>query len=110
MRNVEAGLGRGEGGLGWDVGRAAWAGMIVSGLGWDEECRGWSGTWGGRIREDPRGSERLGEELKSRAGDRDEICSKLESAVRALKSRISRICGINELERRTVPSQKLQNY
>ena len=44
---------------------------------WDEECRGWSGTWGGRIREDPRGSERLGEreggvrvELKPRAGDR----------------------------------------
>ena len=31
---------------------------------------------------------------------KDEICSKLESAVRALKSRISRICGINELERR----------
>ena len=48
---------------------------VVSGLGWDEECRGWSGTWGGRIREDPRGSERLGEreggvrvELKPRAG------------------------------------------
>ena len=41
---------------------------------------------------------------------KDEICFKLESAVRALKSRISRICGINELERRTVPSQKLQNY
>ena len=33
----------------------------MSGPGWDEECRGWSGTWGGRIREDPRGSERLGE-------------------------------------------------
>ena len=32
---------------------------------------------------------------------KDEICSKLESAVLALKSRISRICGINELERRT---------
>ena len=32
---------------------------------------------------------------------KDEICFKLESAVRALKSRISRICGINELERRT---------
>ena len=32
---------------------------------------------------------------------KDEICSKLESAVQALKSRISRICGINELERRT---------
>ena len=47
---------------------------------------------------------RLSSEIK------DEICSKLESAVRALKSRISRICGINELERRTVPSQKLQNY
>ena len=31
---------------------------------------------------------------------KDEICSKLESAVQALKSRISRICGINELERR----------
>ena len=31
----------------------------MSGPGWDEECRGWSGTWGGRIREDPRGSERL---------------------------------------------------
>ena len=27
---------------------------------------------------------------------KDEICSKLESAVQALKSRISRICGINE--------------
>ena len=47
----------------------------MSGPGWDEECRGWSGTWGGRIREDPRGSERLGEreggvrvELKPRAG------------------------------------------
>ena len=38
--------------------------------------------------------ERLSSEIK------DEICSKLESAVRALKSRISRICGINELERR----------
>ena len=36
---------------------------------------------------------------------KDEICSKLASAFRALKSRISRICGINELERRTVPSQ-----
>ena len=36
---------------------------------------------------------------------KDEICSKLASALRALKSRISRICGINELERRTVPSQ-----
>ena len=43
--------------------------------------------------------DRLSSEIK------DEICSKLESAVRALKSRISRICGINELERRTVPSQ-----
>ena len=32
---------------------------------------------------------------------KDEICSKLASALRALKSRISRICGINELERRT---------
>ena len=31
---------------------------------------------------------------------KDEICSKLASALRALKSRISRICGINELERR----------
>ena len=48
---------------------------VVSGLGWDEECRGWSGTWGGRIQEDPRGSERLGEreggvkvELKPRTG------------------------------------------
>ena len=41
---------------------------------------------------------------------KDDVCSKLESAIRALKSRISRICGINELERRTVPSQKLQNY
>ena len=47
----------------------------MSGLGWNEECRGWSGTWGGRIREDPRGSERLGEreggvkvELKPRTG------------------------------------------
>lgn len=39
--------------------------------------------------------DRLSSEIK------DEICSKLESAVRALKSRISRICGINELERRT---------
>ena len=38
--------------------------------------------------------DRLSSEIK------DEICSKLESAVRALKSRISRICGINELERR----------
>ena len=38
---------------------------------------------------------RLSSELK------DEICSKLASALRALKSRISRICGINELERRT---------
>ena len=37
--------------------------------------------------------DRLSSEIK------DEICSKLESAVRALKSRISRICGINELER-----------
>ena len=35
---------------------------------------------------------------------KDEICSKLASALRALKSRISRICGINELERR------IQNY
>ena len=43
--------------------------------------------------------ERLSSEIK------DEICSKLASALRALKSRISRICGINELERRTVPSQ-----
>ena len=48
--------------------------------------------------------DRLSSEIK------DEICSKLASALRALKSRISRICGINELERRTVPSQKLQNY
>ena len=32
---------------------------------------------------------------------KDEISSKLASAFRALKSRISRICGINELERRT---------
>ena len=32
---------------------------------------------------------------------KDEISSKLASALRALKSRISRICGINELERRT---------
>ena len=48
--------------------------------------------------------ERLSSEIK------DEISSKLASALRALKSRISRICGINELERRTVPSQKLQNY
>ena len=39
--------------------------------------------------------ERLSSEIK------DEICSKLASALRALKSRISRICGINELERRT---------
>ena len=38
---------------------------------------------------------RLSSEIK------DEICSKLASALRALKSRISRICGINELERRT---------
>ena len=37
---------------------------------------------------------RLSSEIK------DEICSKLASALRALKSRISRICGINELERR----------
>ena len=43
--------------------------------------------------------ERLSSEIK------DEISSKLASALRALKSRISRICGINELERRTVPSQ-----
>ena len=43
--------------------------------------------------------DRLSSEIK------DEICSKLASALRALKSRISRICGINELERRTVPSQ-----
>ena len=43
--------------------------------------------------------DRLSSEIK------DEICSKLASAFRALKSRISRICGINELERRTVPSQ-----
>ena len=34
--------------------------------------------------------ERLSSEIK------DEICSKLASALRALKSRISRICGINE--------------
>ena len=39
--------------------------------------------------------ERLSSEIK------DEIESKLASALRALKSRISRICGINELERRT---------
>ena len=39
--------------------------------------------------------DRLSSEIK------DEICSKLASALRALKSRISRICGINELERRT---------
>ena len=39
--------------------------------------------------------ERLSSETK------DEISSKLASALRALKSRISRICGINELERRT---------
>ena len=39
--------------------------------------------------------ERLSSEIK------DEISSKLASALRALKSRISRICGINELERRT---------
>ena len=39
--------------------------------------------------------ERLSSEIK------DGICSKLASALRALKSRISRICGINELERRT---------
>ena len=45
------------------------------------------------------GVERLSSEIK------DEISSKLASALRALKSRISRICGINELERRTVPSQ-----
>ena len=38
--------------------------------------------------------DRLSSEIK------DEICSKLASALRALKSRISRICGINELERR----------
>ena len=38
--------------------------------------------------------ERLSSEIK------DGICSKLASALRALKSRISRICGINELERR----------
>ena len=38
--------------------------------------------------------ERLSSEIK------DEIESKLASALRALKSRISRICGINELERR----------
>ena len=38
--------------------------------------------------------ERLSSEIK------DEISSKLASALRALKSRISRICGINELERR----------
>ena len=38
--------------------------------------------------------DRLSSEIK------DEICSKLASAFRALKSRISRICGINELERR----------
>ena len=37
--------------------------------------------------------DRLSSEIK------DEICSKLASALRALKSRISRICGINELER-----------
>ena len=43
--------------------------------------------------------DRLSSEIK------DEISSKLASALRALKSRISRICGINELERRTVPSQ-----
>ena len=40
------------------------------------------------------GVERLSSEIK------DEISSKLASALRALKSRISRICGINELERR----------
>ena len=39
-------------------------------------------------------NDRLSSEIK------DEICSKLASALRALKSRISRICGINELERR----------
>ena len=39
--------------------------------------------------------DRLSSEIK------DEISSKLASALRALKSRISRICGINELERRT---------
>ena len=38
--------------------------------------------------------DRLSSEIK------DEISSKLASALRALKSRISRICGINELERR----------
>ena len=38
--------------------------------------------------------DRLSSEIKG------EICSKLASALRALKSRISRICGINELERR----------
>ena len=48
--------------------------------------------------------DRLSSEIK------DEICSKLASAlrVRALKSRISRICGINELERRTRIQQSIE--
>ena len=49
-----------------------------------------------------RGMLRLAVEFHDRLSSeiKDEICSKLASALRALKSRISRICGINELERR----------
>ena len=50
-----------------------------------------------------RGMLRLAVEFHDRLSSeiKDEISSKLASALRALKSRISRICGINELERRT---------
>ena len=50
----------------WDVGRAAWAGMIVSGLGWDEDEAGLGRGEGGseRIREDPRGLGRGRVELR----------------------------------------------
>ena len=50
----------------------------------------------------PRGMLRLTVQFHDRLSSeiKDEISSKLASALRALKSRISRICGINELERR----------
>ena len=55
------------------------------------------------INENRRVMLRLAVEFHERlsSGIKDEIESKLASALRALKSRISRICGINELERRT---------
>ena len=60
-------------------------------------------AWRRGRRSSPRGMLRLTVQFHDRLSSeiKDEICSKLESAVRALKSRISRICGINELERRT---------